>query len=146
MRIKTTRFGEIEVIENSIINFPYGLIGNENLKQFYIFNKEEGTYFWWLQSIEKPETAFLLAEPQTIVSDYNPEITQEEMEAVGATNKNEIELNVILTIPEDPRETTVNLLAPILLNTTKKLAKQIVVKDNRYSVNYPISQPATAGI
>lgn len=146
MKIKTTRFGEIEVTENNIINFPSGIIGEENLKRFYIFNKEEGICFWWLQSIDKPELAFLLTDPQTIAPFYKPEITQEEMEAVEATNKNEIELNVILTVPEDPRETTANLLAPILLNTTKRLAKQIVLKDNRYCVNYPIVQPATAGI
>lgn len=145
MKIQTTRFGEIEVAEDKIINFPNGLIGFESLKQFSMFNKEENSCFWWLQSVEKPEIAFLLAEPHNILPNYNPVFSQEEMGIVEAISMDEIELSVILTIPADPRETTANLIAPIALNTAKRIGAQIVLKDNRYTTRHLIAQPVVAG-
>ena len=36
MKIKTTRFGELEVDKKDIIEFTEGLLGFENLKKFFV--------------------------------------------------------------------------------------------------------------
>ena len=145
MKIQTTRFGNIEINETSLINFPNGIIGFEDLKQFYIINKERTDSFWWLQSLEKLEIAFLIADPRCFLSDYNPTLTKEDMHTLQISDPTEVEFGVILTIPEDPRETTANLLAPIAINMSNKTATQIIMRDNRCSARYMIMQPVTAG-
>jgi flagellar assembly factor FliW len=145
MKIRTTRFGEIDVAEASLTNFPNGLIGFEDLHKFYILNKEGAGSFWWLQSIEKPDVAFLMADPQSFVPDYSPELAKEDIQALQVSDPNKVEFGVILTIPEDPRETTANLLAPIAINLSNRTAAQIIMRDNRYSTRQMIAQSAIAG-
>ena len=42
----------------------------------------------------------------------------------------------ILTIPSDITTMSANLKAPIVINNSKKIAKQIVLQDNKLSVKY----------
>ena len=145
MKIKTIRFGEIEAGTDTLVSFPHGLIGFENLKQFCIFNKEEVGCFWWLQSVEKPETAFLITDPRCLVPDYSPAFTKEDILTLHARDSSDVEVGVILTIPDDPRETTANLLAPIAINMSAGIGMQIALKDNRYSTKHILAQPVLAG-
>jgi flagellar assembly factor FliW len=42
----------------------------------------------------------------------------------------------ILTIPANIKEMSANLKAPIVINNKKKIAKQIVLQDNKLTVKY----------
>ncbi|MDD3500922.1 MAG: flagellar assembly protein FliW, partial [Candidatus Cloacimonetes bacterium] len=43
---------------------------------------------------------------------------------------------VIVTVPKDPAKMTANLKGPILINTKNRLAKQLVIDNNDYSIKY----------
>jgi flagellar assembly factor FliW len=145
MKIRTTRFGEINVDENNLIYFANGLIGFENLRQFCTLNREHNNYFWWLQSVENGDIAFLITEPHNLTPNYDPTLTREDLRTIQADDVNELEFGVILTVPDDPRETTANLLAPIAFNMSKNVASQIVLKDQSYPFRHPIVQPIAVG-
>lgn len=64
MKIKTTRFGELEVDKKDIIEFTEGLLGFENQKKFFIVDPGDQTLILWLQAIDDAGTAFPIIEPR----------------------------------------------------------------------------------
>ncbi|MDR2728785.1 MAG: flagellar assembly protein FliW, partial [Chitinispirillales bacterium] len=44
----------------------------------------------------------------------------------------------IVTIKENPVESTANLAGPVFINKTKKIGKQIIIDDDRYNTQEPI--------
>ena len=63
MFIDTTRFGEIEVDDTKIVTFTRGLLGFSQFKQYVLFQTSKDSYFYWLQSIETPDLAFVVTDP-----------------------------------------------------------------------------------
>ena len=72
-------------------------------------------------------------------SDYSfelPESTQEELEITTAQEI--LAFNIVLIPHENPRNATINLLAPIIINTSNKKAGQIILSGTGFSVDYPL--------
>jgi len=142
--IESTRFGTVEVAEDSVIDFPEGLIGRADLHRFAILEPKVGrSPFRWLLSLDEPEVGFAIADPSKLFADYNVDLT-EEIAVLGIEDPKEVQLYVILGVPEDPIRTTANLLAPIVINPSRRLARQLVLSDSRYSTRHAIiaSRPA----
>ncbi len=64
MKVNTTRFGELTVNNEDIINFSEGLLGFESLTQFFVVDPGDSTLILWLQSIEDASIAFPIIEPK----------------------------------------------------------------------------------
>jgi carbon storage regulator CsrA len=58
IRLKGTRFGEIEIDEKRAISFPRGLIGFADARRYALLEPREGSAVAWLQSLDLPELAF----------------------------------------------------------------------------------------
>jgi len=41
-------------------------------------------------------------------------------------------------VPEDVRAMTANLQAPLILNPVKRIAKQVILTDERFPLRYPV--------
>lgn len=139
MKINTTRFGEIEVLENFIFDFVVPIIGYEKESKFALIEHKENSAFRWLQSVTSPEVAFAVTVPGFFGIDYSfelPEITQEELEIKEAEDI--LSLNIVIIPHENPRKSTVNLLAPIIINIKNNKAGQIILNNNDFPVDYPL--------
>ncbi len=136
MKVNTTRFGELQVNKEDIINFSEGLLGFEKLNQFFIVDPGDATLILWLQSIESPETAFPIIEPKIFKPDYVAKLLPADMNSVKLENISDAKIYSILTIPSEITSMSANLKAPIVINNNKKIAKQIVLQDNKLSVKY----------
>lgn len=44
----------------------------------------------------------------------------------------------LVVVKDDPQDATINLKAPVVINTNKKLAKQIILEDDIYKVKTPL--------
>ena len=62
MKIQTTRFGEIDVRDDDIYNFPEGMLGFGAFKKYFTLNNPSGGPFEWLQSLNAPNLAFVVCE------------------------------------------------------------------------------------
>jgi len=128
VEIKTTRFGQVEIDEDLIITLPDGVLGFEDLKSYIIldhFDKESP--FKWLQSVEDPSLAFVKAK-----------ISKEEVSSIALSDTSKALIVVIVNIKRDHSEITVNLQGPIVINSEKKLAKQVIIRESDYSVRHVI--------
>jgi len=58
LRLKTKPFGEIDVDERQVVDFPEGILGFDHIRKFAILDSHEKSPFKWLQALEEPDLAF----------------------------------------------------------------------------------------
>lgn len=138
MDINTTRFGTISLAENRIINFPYGIVGFENNTRFVIIDLLEKSAMKWLQSATDPALAFVVCDPWYFFKDYDPKIIDEDLKELKIDKKDQITVLSIVSVPSDISKTSLNLLSPIIVNTSKLIGKQIILYNSSYSTRHYI--------
>lgn len=138
MKVKTTRFGEIEVDETKIIEMRRDILGFEGLKSFTIISQEEKAPFMWLQSVENGSLAFIVVNPQLIKADYEPEIDDLDANDLHLEKAEEAMILTIVTVRLNPFSVTANLRAPVVINKTLRIARQIVLENADYPIRYEL--------
>lgn len=139
MNIETKFLGTVEINEQDILTFEAGLPGFPESQKFILLPLDADLPLVVLQSIEKEELGFVLAYPFAFKKDYAFDISEEEKNDLQIEQEEDVIAYTILTLKESFQESTMNLLAPIIINTKKKIGKQIVLQDStRYPLRYPI--------
>lgn len=136
MKVKTTRFGELEVNPNDLVTFTEGLLGFENLKKYFVVDPGDSTLILWLQSTEDEKVAFPIIEPKIFKPDYIAKLLPADLNGLELESLNSAKLYSILTIPANVTEMSANLKAPVVINSSKKVGKQIVLQDSKLSVKH----------
>ena len=137
VKVATTRFGEIEVDEAQVIDFPQGLVGLPQLRRFVLIDGKGP--FKWMQSLDDPDATFVVIDSDEVVSEYEMHPSSEDMAVIVAPEEAaSLSALLIVTVPRDrPESMTANLMAPVIVNQDRRLAVQAVLPD-RYPVRYPI--------
>lgn len=136
MKVKTTRFGELELNPTDFITFNDGLLGFDQLKKYFVVDPGDSTLILWLQSIEDEKVAFPIIEPKVFKPDYVAKLLPADLNGLELESLNSAKLYSILTIPSNVVEMNANLKAPIVINSAKKVGKQIVLADSKLSVKH----------
>jgi flagellar assembly factor FliW len=138
MEVKTRQFGTMEVNEADILQIPKGLLGFEGLEQFVLVETEDCLPFRWLQCIDAPDLAFVVVSPVVFFPDYRVAVHAKEVADIEVADPKDVEIYVVVTIPERLEEMTANLQGPILVNTRNNRVKQLVLTDSSYSVAHSV--------
>lgn len=139
MLISSKHFGEIEVRDEQIIGFEEGILGFEDVHKFALLDTEDPeSPFKWIQCIDRPELAFALINPFAVKKDYDFEITDETVNSLSIEDVSYILVFSIVVVPEDATKISMNLKAPIILNTRNKKAAQVVLDTDKYTVRHYI--------
>ncbi|MER3425050.1 MAG: flagellar assembly protein FliW [Nitrospiraceae bacterium] len=134
----TSRFGDIEFKEDMVLTFPSGIIGFPQATRYLILDHDRQAPFQWLQCIDDGSLAFVVMDPALFKSDYRVAIDQEAIAELGHSEKSELILFVILTIPSgDPTLMTANLRGPVIVNHRTRLAKQLILQEE-WPTRYPL--------
>jgi flagellar assembly factor FliW len=136
VKVKTTRFGELEVNPSDIVTFAEGLLGFENLKKYFVVDPGDSTLILWLQSTEDEKVAFPIIEPKIFKPDYIAKLLPADLNGLELESLQTDKLYSILTIPANVTEMSANLKAPVVINSNKKVGKQIVLQDSKLSVKH----------
>jgi len=136
VKVKTTRFGELEVNPSDIITFAEGLLGFENLRKYFVVDPGDSTLILWLQSTEDEKVAFPIIEPKIFKPDYIAKLLPADLNGLDLETLQTAKLYSILTIPANVTEMSANLKAPVVINSVKKVGKQIVLQDSKLSVKH----------
>ena len=119
MLVHTKPYGEIDVDERQKLFFPFGILGFENLKNYVLIDAKQQP-FYWLQSLDVTEIAFVLINPYIFRPDYSVDVPQEELEEIQIEEEDDILVLAIVTIPENQSNMTANLQGPIVINKKSK--------------------------
>lgn len=141
MFIKTKYFGEINLEEDKVIEFPQGIMGFEGYNKYtLLYDIEEGgkPMISWLQCVEEPDLAIPVMNPLFVKADYNPTVEDALFSLLGEINDENALVLVTITVPADKTKVTVNLKAPFVINSDTRKGCQIIVENNDYPVKYNI--------
>ena len=141
MRVQTKFFGEVELDDNKVIEFPNGIIGFEDFKKFailYDIEDDRDTKISWLQSLEEPVLALPVVDPLAIVPDYAPMIEDELLKPLGNPAVEDLLFLLVMTVPADMTKVTANMKAPIIINAEKKKGVQLIVENADYAVKFNV--------
>lgn len=131
MELKTSGFGVIEYSEEDVVKFDAGLYGFENDHSFlYIPSDDDQFQFSWLQSIDDPELVFIVTDPFLFVESYDFELDEEVTEQLEISSREHLSILSIVNIGEEVEKTTVNIKAPIIINSDTRIGKQVILTED----------------
>lgn len=140
MRIKTTRYGEEELLEIpdlQTFEFSIGLGGFE-AEHHYALVIEADSPIEWLQSVMTPSVGFPLLEPFLFYPEYGFELPDADADALGLKAPEDALIRCVLTLHDDAEQTTANLVAPVVLNRRTRKGRQVVLQGTNLSMRYPV--------
>ena len=141
MKISTTRFGDMEIDDARIITFDEGILGFQQYRKYTLIDHEKNSPFTWLQSIEKPDLAFVLIDPLTVFPDYRAEVMKQDIDDIKLNSLEKAVVVCIVTIAKGCASVTANLVGPIVINPDTMLAKQVVLTNSQYGLRHSIVGP-----
>ena len=143
MRILTRPYGETDIDERQVLSLPWGLLGFEDLRSWALLDAAQPP-FYWLQSLERPEIAFVLIDPRTFRPDYEPGADPAELAALELASDEERLVFAIVTIPAESTRMSANLQGPLLINRRTRVGRQLVSVDPRWGVRHVIADELAA--
>jgi len=145
MNVETTRFGMVEVDDDRVIHFSAGLLGFSSYKQYVLLQPDDEGVFFWLQSVDSPDLAFVVSDPTLWVDGYEAAIRPEQMGDLGLSATEDAQVFVIVN--KYGQTLTANLQGPLVANTKNREAMQLVLAEKRWSTRHEIlrlAEPAQA--
>lgn len=121
--------------ENKIIAFPKGIPGFEEEKSF-VLREEEGVPLARLDSVKNQEIGFVLLRSQLFFPEYlrKVELAPEEVELMEIGSDDDVDVWSIMTLClSDMSKSTVNLRAPLLINSRTGKGIQLILADESFS-------------
>ena len=136
MDIQSTRFGTLVVDDERVINFPNGLLGFPEHRQFALIQTGEENYFFWLQSVDEPNLAFVVTDPTIFFKDYAVPVREETWNELQLADEGDVQCFVICN--KVGEWLTGNLLGPLVVNAANRVAQQIVLTEKKWTTRQPL--------
>jgi len=140
MLIHTLKFGDLEVPEDKILMFKEGLPGFPQIRRFVVLELDEIKPFQYLQAVDDPPITLFVINPFLVDTTYEFRLSEAEMANMNSNNASDLAVYAVATIPENPNEATINLMAPIVINEKERCGKQVILHDSKYSIKHPLWQ------
>lgn len=109
------------------VTFPSGVPGFGQARRFTLIRLDEVGLLFALRSLDDPGLRFLVVPPGHFFSDYVPHLKDATVSELDLRDPEEALLLVVVTPGDTPRDATVNLLAPIVINQRTREAAQVVL-------------------
>ena len=129
MKFNSKIFGEIEVDEKEVFEFPNGIIGFPEHKRFFflkVMNHKLPFPIEVMHSFDSDNLAFFVVDPFHIAPNYSMMASMEELKDIDIQDITDVTMRIILRIEKG--KVYANLLAPIVLNIKNKRGKQFVLE------------------
>lgn len=153
MHVTTTRFGTVEVPDESLVTFADGLPGFPGRRRMALLGSgglgsgggdaaggSPHHDLYWLQDADDPDLAFLTIVPWAAFPDYDIEIDPAE---VGGPEPDDVCVLNIVTVRREGGgvQMTANLLAPIVIDTAARTGRQLILADADLPLHAPLEAP-----
>ena len=94
-----TRLGTRRIDPDKIIEFPRGLMGFEDQREFTLLQLREDAPFLVLQSLQDPELGLLVGDPYAFLPEYRIKIGDAEQNMLQVKTAGELAVLVTVSIP-----------------------------------------------
>jgi flagellar assembly factor FliW len=113
---------------------PHGLIGFEEYRHWVLLASKESEELAWLQSVALSHVALPMISPRRFVPNYRLQVQRRDLDLLQMHAKDQV--YVLASLSKQGNHWTTNLKSPVIMNSTRRLAVQVIVIDDQ-----PLSQP-----
>jgi flagellar assembly factor FliW len=136
-----TRFGRVSFKEENAIAMPGGLPGFPGRRRFGLSPLPNPRFeqFVLFQDLDDPSLCFLVMPVPVDSGLVEAEDVDEALASCGIAREDATFLLIVTLRKEDDGVvTTVNLRAPIILDTDRKVARQYVMPNGKYAIRHVV--------
>jgi len=138
MKIQTSRFGILDVSDETLLLFPSGLVGFPACRRFVILDTAEDSDYQWLQSVDEPSLAVVIVDVYLLQPEFRIDVPDEGLVDLDMTQTDSLSIMAVVTIPSgEPTQATANLRAPLVVNLRTRKAKQMILHES-IPIRYPL--------
>ena len=141
MKVETTRFGRVQVDDDRIVTFATGLLGFSEYQRFALLQPDDDGLFFWLQSVDSPELAFVVTDPTVWLEGYQATIRQEQMAELSITSLEDVQVLVLVNRYEGTL--TANMQGPLVINIHTRQGMQLVLAEKKWTTRHTIVELET---
>jgi flagellar assembly factor FliW len=142
MLVQTTRFGPVDVDETRLLEFPAGLLGFSRARKFALLQPDERGVFFWLQSVESADVAFVVTDPGLWCKDFSVTLRREQAAEIGLPEGVAPQLLVIVNRRD--HGITANMQGPLVIHPATRVGLQVVLADRRWTTRHELVSVAPA--
>ena len=136
-RVIHSRIGKLSIPPERVLNFPRGIIGFEQEREFTLVQIRDDSPFVILQSMNDPRLGLMVADPYSFINDYDVVVGEAERKLLQIDNIRQVLVLVTVTIPPGkPENTTLNLTGPVVVNLQARIGVQVPQTDVKYPTHY----------
>jgi len=135
IKIPTSRFGELEVPADKVIELVNGMIGFSDTSRYVLL--DHNPPFSWLQSVDNPDLAFVVVNAAEFGEEYSFSVPIGDKD-LDLKEDDDIAIINLVSVRPPPLETTVNLKAPVVVNLRTMKGRQYVLDDARFDTRFPL--------
>jgi len=119
-----------EVVGRVRVVFEEGIFGFEDVREYDLVESGDPGPFRWLRATSG-NLAFILVDPLLFWPDYDPDLG-EACPDLDITDRSDVLLYVIVTVPDDPLLATANLFAPLVVNARTGQGRQVPLRGSGF--------------
>ncbi|WP_036713268.1 flagellar assembly protein FliW [Paenibacillus ehimensis] len=128
----------LEQLNGKAFNLNGSILGFKKYNQ-YELQYIEGTEFAYFQSLDDENIGFVVGMPFVHFQDYTFELTQDDIDQLALSSEEEALVLCIVTVREPFEASTMNLMAPIVINMQNLSGRQIVLPPQYdYDIKTPL--------
>lgn len=152
MHVESSRFGTVEIPDDEVVAFPDGLPGFPDARRMVLFGAgqmpgtelvaDQDTLFW-LHAVDDPDLAFLTIVPWSAYPDYDIEIDPSEVDDADPDDLCVLNIVTVRREAEAVRMTS-NLLAPVVIDTARRVGRQVILHDADWPLHAPLAASGPA--
>jgi len=126
MTMIETRFGQVDIDPQTVLEFPQGLPGFEHYTRYKLLHEDKpNPQVMWLQSLDDADLVFSVIEADRLGLNYQIVLSDEEVAMLQLAAPEDAVLLLILSRPEDgSAPVAANTRAPLVLNPVARKGLQ----------------------
>lgn len=125
-------------LDGKIISLNGSILAFEGLDEF-TFNCIEGSDLAYLSSVDDEKIGFVVAAPFEYYKEYAFELNEDDVDRLGLKSEQDVLILSIVTVREPFQESTMNLLAPLVINIQNLKGLQIILPPSyEYDIRTPL--------
>lgn len=137
VHVASARFGTFDVPVERLFTLEEGLIGFPGARRHALLDHRPRSSFKWMLCVDAPELGFVVADAADFVPGYVAP-TEHAADLLGCSAE-DVASFVLVTIPPEPREIFLNLLAPVVVDVRRRRGLQLVLEGDAPDPAYRVA-------
>ncbi|MBD3920823.1 flagellar assembly protein FliW [Paenibacillus sp. PR3] len=136
----------MNVLINKKLDLGDSIFGFTEFRYFRVEEMDDEAGFLLLQSEENESVGFIVVSPFHFYQDYEFKLNDEVIAGLQIEKPDDVAVFTIVTINQPFSRSTINLVAPIVINIKTGHGRQVILNDTSYLIHSALFPTTEGGI